>query len=257
MVVRSPETTVEGVAVTGTIEILADHVTVRDASVTTSGRAGHAIWIAPGVRDVVLDRVTLAGADATRRSVQYAVQNAGSASNRGVSLRMSHCTTCWAGPGTLQDSYAISDAVQHGAHYEPVYYGGGGGPLNVVHDTLFNPHDQTADVFASVDFGDQTALTVSDSLLAGGGYLIYGGTSGGHGVVRGPVRILNNRFARCATWSRKDPRGGGYHCVGGADAQGYWPRGGHYGTAASFNAKVTTWSGNEWDSTGGLVRFPR
>lgn len=99
------------------------------------------------------------------------------------------------------------------------YYGGGAGALVVDHDTLLNPHDQTAAVFASVDFGNQTTLTVTGSILAGGDYVIYGGGSGSGGKVVGPVTITNNRFSRV-----------------------YEPNGGYYGAAAYLNESVTTWS---------------
>ncbi len=70
-------------------------------------------------------------------------------------------------------------------HYEDIYYGGGAGPLIVNHNTMLNPQGQTAIVFASVDFGDQTTLTITNNLMAGGGYMIYGGASGSGGKVVG------------------------------------------------------------------------
>ncbi len=256
MVIGTAGTVVSGVAVTGSIEIRASHVTVKDSNVSSYGATGHDIYIAPGVGDVLIEDSTLHGADATARAIQYAVQNSGASSNEGVGLSMYNCTTCWAGPGTLKDSYAISNATVTGAHYEPLYYGGGGGPLTVEHDTLLNPHDQTADVFASVDFGDQTALTITANLMAGGGYMIYGGASGGHGTVLGPVAVTDNRFARCRTAVIPDHAGGGYHCRDGADTHGYWPNGGHYGVAGSFDERATIWSDNTWDGTGVPVPFP-
>ena len=36
-------------------------------------------------------------------------------------------------------------------HYEGIYYGGGAGPLVVEHDTIIDPHDQTAAIFVSHD----------------------------------------------------------------------------------------------------------
>jgi len=256
MVVDTPGTVVADVAVTGSIEITAGDVTVRDTSVTSSGATGHDIWIAPGVRDVLIEDSTLRGASATTGAVQYAVQNSGSSSNTGRRLAMYFCTTCWAGAGSLKDSYVMANAVASGAHYEPVYYGGGGGALSVDHDTLLNPHGQTADVFASVDFGNQTALTITNNLMAGGGYMIYGGASGGHGEVVGPVVVSGNRFARCVTPATHDRSSGGYRCRDSVDSYGYWPKGGYYGVAAWFRAGATTWSNNHWDASGAPVPFP-
>jgi hypothetical protein len=255
LVVRTPGDVVQGVAVRGTIEIVASHVTVKDSSVTTPGSLPHDIWIAPSAHDVLIERTSLTAANATA-GVEYAVQNAGGATNRGVGLSMSGCTTCWAGAGTLSDSYAIADATVAGGHYEAVYYGGGDGPLTVEHDTLLNPHDQASVVMATTDFGDLPRVEITDSLLAGGAFTLYGGATGGHGRVRGPVTITGNRFAACRT-AAEPQAGGGHRCVGGADSHGYWPRGGLYGVATALSTSVTTWSGNVWDSTGQPLGLPR
>jgi hypothetical protein len=158
---------------------------------------------------------------------------------------MYYCTECWSGGGTLQGSYANSNGVISGSHYEDIYYGGGGGPLVVNHDTLLNAQSQTASVFLKTDFGDIDQASITDNLIAGGGYMIYGGTGGTGGSVVGPETITGNRFARCSSSSKFD--GSGYTCSGGADSHGYYPRGGYYGVAGDFNQSVTTWSGNYWD----------
>ena len=116
-----------------------------------------------------------------------------------------------------------------GEHYEDIYYGGGEGSLIVNHDTMLNPQGQTATVFASNDFGDQTTLTITNNLLAGGGYTLYGGascTTSECGAVKGPVTVTGNRFSST-----------------------YYPESGYYGIGAYFNNAVTTWSGNFWDDT--------
>jgi hypothetical protein len=233
--------------VNGSIEINANNVTIKNTRVTTAALTGHNIWIAPGVSGVLIEDSTLRGVDSTSLgAVQYSVQNSGSSTNKGMRLNMSSCTTCWAGPGTLQDSYAITDAVISGSHYEPIYYGGGAGPLVVNHDTLKNPNGQTAEVFGGNDYGIETGLTITNNLLAGGGYMIYGGAIGSQGASTTDVTITGNRFARCLTSTILDS-GGGYLCSGGSDSNGYWPHGGYFGVAAYVNTAVTTWSGNYWD----------
>jgi hypothetical protein len=225
--VTTPGTVIAGLDVRGSIEIDANDVTIRDTRVTTAAATGHNILIAAGVSGTVIEDTTLRGVDAGAHAVQYSVQNTGTDDTRGLRLNMSHCTTCWAGPGTLEDSYGITDAVIAGSHYEPVYYGGRAGPLVIDHDTLLNPHDQTADVFAGNDYGDQTGLRITNNLLAGGGYMIYGGAYGQNGASTRDVTITGNRFSRI-----------------------YWPNGGHYGVIAYVNWSVTSWARNYWDSTG-------
>ena len=192
--VSTPGKVISGLAVTGSVEITASHVTIKDTKVTNSG-PGHAIWIGPGAGDVVIEDSTVRGADAGAGAIQYGIQNAGDTSNRGVRLDLHYCAECWAGPGTLRDSYAVTNGKIAGAHYEAIYYGGGGGYLIVGHDTLFNPEDQTSDVFTNTDFGDVDTVTITNNLMAGGGYMIYGGAGGSAGTVRGPVTVTGNRFA--------------------------------------------------------------
>lgn len=229
----------------GSVRINASNVTIKDFVVTNSGDTSNAILISSGVTNVTIEDSTLSGA-ATNNAIQYAVQNASDGSVTGLRLDMVNCTECWSGSGTLQGSYANANGVIAGSHYEDIYYGGGGGVLVVAHDTLYNPQSQTAAIFAKGDFGDIGTVSITNNLLAGGGYTIYGGLSG-TGNVTGPVTVTGNRFARCLGSSIYD--GYGYTCRGGADLHGYYPHSGYYGVAADFNKAVTTWSGNVWDDS--------
>jgi hypothetical protein len=226
---------ISGVDVEGSIQINADDVTIADSRVTSSGQTGHNIVIAPGVSGTVIRDSTLRGHDPKANPVQYSVINEGTVRTVGIRLQMYNCTTCWAGPGTLENSYAITNAVIPGAHYEPVYYGGHAGPLVVRHNTLLNPHEQTADVFAGNDYGDQTGLTIVGNLMAGGDYMIYGGAGNNrYGAATRDVTITDNRFSNV-----------------------YWRHGGQYGVQTSVNPAVTTWSSNYWDSSGRPEPAPR
>jgi hypothetical protein len=139
---------------------------------------------------------------------------------------MYNCGECFHGAGTLTNSYVTADAEIDKDHYEGIYYGGGAGPLVVEHDTIIDPHEQTAAIFVSHDFGDVTTLTITNNILEGGDYVIYGGGSGSAGSVVGPVTVTGNRF------STKN-----------------YPKGAEYGPAQYFDDAVTHWSGNIWDDT--------
>jgi hypothetical protein len=255
--VSTPGKVISGLDIVGSVEITASDVTIRDSEVTNPGGMGHVIWIGPQARGVLVEDSTIRGANAETGAVQYGIQNAGATSNRGLRLNIHYCAECWAGPGALRDSYVVTNGKIAGAHYEPIYYGGGGGGgyLIVEHDTLFNPEDQTADVFTNTDFGNVDTVTVTNNLMAGGGYMIYGGAGGSAGTVQGPMTVTGNRFARCQTAPVFD-RGGGHYCRRGPDSHGYWPEGGHYGISGDFNDAVTTWTGNYWDDDGAPVANP-
>jgi hypothetical protein len=219
-------TTVKDLDVTGEILVEANNTTLEDDEVLANAGSGNrGIYIAPGVTGTVIDHVTCHGEGS---GTQYCVFNKDSSTMIEHSY-LYDCGECLNGPGTIAESFFDVTAVISGEHYEDIYYGGGEGPLIVEHDTLLNPQGQTATVFASTDFGDQTTVTISDNLLAGGGYTLYGGTScttGECGAVKGPFTVTGNRFS-----------------------DKYYPESGYYGVGAYFDAAVTTWSGNFWDST--------
>jgi hypothetical protein len=218
-------TTVKDLAVTGEIDIEANNTIVEDDEVTASAGSGNrGIYIAPGVTGTVIDHVTCHGAG---KGTQYCIFNKDSSTKIEYSY-LYNCGECLNGPGEITNSFFDVTAVISGEHYEDIYYGGGEGPLIVNHDTMLNPQGQTATVFASTDFGDQTTLTITNNLLAGGGYTLYGGTScttGGCGSVVGPVTVTGNRFS-----------------------SKYYPDSGYYGVASYFDNALTTWSGNIWDA---------
>jgi hypothetical protein len=228
-------TTVAGMNITGGVTVGASNVTLTHDCVHTDGKGApgsRAVSIEAGATGTQIDYSDISGANAGSQSVEEAISN----NYLDAGLRVDHdyihnCGECIHGVVTLTNSYVTADAtIKAGQadedHYEDVYYGGGGGPLIVEHDTLLNSHGQTAAVFASVDFGDQTLIRISDDLLAGGDYVLYGGASGQGGEVRGRVIVRDNRFSRV-----------------------YYKEGGLYGVGAYFNAAVTAWSGNVWDET--------
>lgn len=231
--VNTAGSTIKDLAVTGTIYVEANNVTIEDSEVIVNGSqscsgscGGKGIWIKPGVSGTKINHVTCRGGAASGTNVtQYCVQS-NDAVTRVEDSRMYNCTECYTGPGEVVGSFLEDNGTISGEHYEDVYYGGGAGALIIEHDTMLNPHNQTAAVFASVDFGNQTTLRIENSLLAGGDYVIYGGGSGSGGTVVGPVSVKNDRF------SRK-----------------FFPNGGSYGIDTYMNKSVTEWSGNYWDET--------
>jgi hypothetical protein len=232
--VTTPGTTIKDVALEGSISVEANNTTIEDTDVTVNGTqtcgescGGRGIWIKPGVTGTLIQNVACHGGALSGVNVtQYCIMSNDSATTI-KQLYAYNCTECLAGPMNLSNSFINeSDATIPQEHYEDIYYGGGGGPLIVNHNTMLNQQGQTAVVFASVDFGNQTTLTITNNLMAGGGYMIYGGGSGSGGKVVGPVTITGNRFSR-----------------------EFYPNGGYYGVASYMNEAVTTWSGNMWDET--------
>jgi hypothetical protein len=262
----SPGQTIKGRNVTGTITVDASNVTIDNVCVTADGNAqlgSAAITIASG-RDALIERSTIAGANASNQSVEIAVANPS-----GAAATLSHdylynCGECvhdnsW----TVTDSYIIANGMQGtDDHYEDVYCSDGTVSLN--HDTLLNPESQVATVFCDTGGGGggpcDNHVSVTNSLLGGGGYTLY--TCGNASSVgSSTMNISGNRFTRCTTGPITfNSSSGGYACGGatdvtigsGGDSHGFWPRGGYFGVSSMTYcppADAQTWSSNVWDDS--------
>lgn len=99
-----------------------------------------------------------------------------------------------------------------------------GNNITIRHCTIKNQHGETSCVFMDGEF-DPEDITVTQCLLAGAGYTIYGPDGfGGHGGRR--IEVSNNKFSTQ-----------------------YWPTGGLYGPVAYWGdgAGTNTWVGNQWN----------
>jgi hypothetical protein len=232
-------TVIADMKVSGYILVDAPNVTIKDTEVTQTTADGGQdsddggepwdVYIGPSASGTIVEDSTLHGADAAANAVLYGIFNSAGSSVKALRDQFYYCAHCYSGPGTLKDSYAIANGSFQFAHIEATYYGGGQGFLTIDHDTLLAPNDQDADgsfhpttaaVYAYSDFGVVSDLTITNSLLAGGGYTIYGG-----GPTAVNVQVTNNRFSRL-----------------------YFDLGGIWGVGDYLPADIT-WTGNVWDDT--------
>jgi len=122
---------------------------------------------------------------------------------------------------------------------------------------MFNPSDQTSDIFMDSNNGSGRIacvdkLTVEKSLLAGGGTSIeMCGKEDTKGT--SSFTFVDNRIPRCLATPIVKNSGGEEDCSGpdfeGGDAHGYMPHGGAEGVAAFSDVGTVTWSGNYWDNS--------
>jgi hypothetical protein len=180
--------------------------------------------------------------------------------------RIEDCGECVSGFGELSKSYVISNEYvgeeSHGLHREDWYLNDE--TASVRESTMFNPSDQTSDIFMDSNDGAggiecDDRLTVEGSLLAGGGTSIEmcgkedtAGTSS--------LTFTNNRVPRCLTKPIVKNSGGEEDCSGpyfeGGDEYGYMPHGGADGVAAFEDVGSVTWSGNYWDDDLAVLAKP-
>jgi hypothetical protein len=266
-----PSQTVSNLNVMGRLIISAPNVTVSNVCVTYNGGGQlntSALYIDGGAANTVLQHVTVSGANASTQSTEQAITNAGDGSATATAVYAYNCGECvWGGPWTVNDSYVISNGMQGtDDHLEDLYYSDES--ISMDHDTLLNPASQNSVTFGDAQFGQggpcDNHITITNSLLAGGGFVIY--TCGNaSGVGSSTMNISDDRFARCTTPPfRYDSASGGTACqnssgssIGsGADTHGYWPKSGYFGTLLYSYCPPTsgqTWSGNVYDDNGAPV----
>ena len=133
--------------------------------------------------------------------------------------------------GTVENNYVHNMGYYTGDHVNGIVSDAGQAALTITHNTVFNPLGQTDCIALFEDFGPQFDVVISDNLLAGGGYTVYGGANPGRWIPSDIV-ITGNRFARI-----------------------YDPLGGYYGPYAAVDTGVSgdVWSGNVWDNTLQLI----
>jgi hypothetical protein len=231
--------------VTGAVIVDGSGVTVEDSVIhpTGGGSGSTAIVLEDGADDFTLIRSEVTGNGSKTNAPESNVWNHyGNSGFRVIDSYLHGAPDNIEGPVSIYGSYVIVDAEYPGAHSEDIYICGAN--ATVKNSTLLNESGETSLIFGDGICGKGNRVTVEDSLLAGGGYMLQPNSKG----VSAPVRIVDNRVGRCRTKTHQDS-GGGYVCNGGTDEHGFWPRGGHYGIATELGQNAEWW-GNVWDDTG-------
>jgi hypothetical protein len=259
--VTTPGAVIDGLDVSGGINVQANNVTIKNTRVncTTCAPGDSAVLIGRGFSGLAIQNSEVSGGS---------IDDFGSGDSSTTTLDhvyVHDCGECVHYMNTITDSYIVSCyCVVAGAHYEPVFTDKDF--MNVQHSVLLNPHIQTAALMAGKSSGPCSIhLSVTNSLLAGGGFVIYpcaNTSSAGTSV----VTFTGNRFARCT--ETPTTQNGANICTGfpfvdhgsdsfmaqnGTDGQGYFPSGGQFGFSAYIYCGQTTWTGNIWDDNGAAV----
>ena len=266
--------TLEGLDISGQVVVAASGVKLKHDCIEVDGSEeaeSAAIVLNSGASNFTISNSTIRGKNTTTESIEEALRN--NYSNAGATAsgdRIENCSECLHQPWTLDDSYVDADGEQHAdesgrAHAEDWWFDSG--TINANDDTLLNPSKQTAVIFAESGGGTcENHETVTNSLLAGGGYTFYLCTHS-TGAGTSSIDIKNNRFARILCAKRKienyEGRGGfgcspeGSYFSYGEGSGGYFPRGGFFGLVYEGEGiynKGAGWESNYWDND--LQRAP-
>ena len=243
--------------VTGTITVNHNNVTISNTRITGTGTGcgptstcGNSLILNACNCTLTISHVELTAGSPT--TIEHGIRNQG-----GGLINVDHVyqhgnvdALCWCAHANISDSYSIIHLAIEEDHLENLYTDDD--TLTANHNTFLNTEPQTANIFANTGNGGggpcSNHLTITNNLLAGGGYSIYAcGNASSDGTAT--INITGNRFARCDGGSEVAGPGGTWLCAGGADSAGYFPRSGSFGRLSSDTA-TTVWSGNIWDDDG-------
>jgi len=234
VVVTADGTVLSGLAITGTLQVNADHVTVTNVKVTTGGNFGISLTHTTGV---TIQNCTVSGQNSTAGRVSYAIDDVYGDST-GMTIKASNIsnfrTAIQMSTGLADGNYIHDPGFIAGDHTNGFYVGGGTQPLTISNNTIFDNLGQTDAINLDANTPGPSApvanKTIKNNLLAGGSYTIYAGAASGSPTSN--IVITGNRFA-----------------------QNYFAKSGQYGPVAYFDPKGTgnTWTGNVWDTTAQAV----
>ena len=255
--VSADNAVIDGLDVSGTIRVRANNVTIKNTRVTGVG-AGCGPTTTCGNFVIINDcacNLTISHVEITANSpttIEHGIRNPS-----GGTINVDHVyqhgnvdALCFCGNATVSDTYSFIHLAISQDHLENLYTDDS--TVTVRHNTLLNTAPQTANIFANTGNGGGGAcrnrLTITDNLLAGGGFSIYpcgNATSQGTST----ANITGNRFARCGGGQGVQGGGGTWLCPGGSDSAGYYPRSGSFGRLAAAYPN-TVWANNIWDDNG-------
>jgi PKD repeat protein len=235
-----------GVDLTGKLTITADNVTVQNSRLyrAASGNGTTVIQLENGADNFTIKDSEVYGGTGPNDAIESVVWNL--SNNPGATAIRTYfhgCSECWHGSGIFRDAYIAVDAGYQGSHDENIYVCDG--VVDVGHSTLINFNDQTSTVFGDTYCGGSNDITITDSLLAGGGQML---TMQAHSTSKvGTTNITGNHFARClgAPYTANN---GNWYCRGGSDEHGLFPYGGSYMIATEYyTGSGQIWLNNVWD----------
>jgi hypothetical protein len=218
----------ENAVVTGSVTIAAKGVIVRNVRILEAGDSW-AIDLRHAQNATISNCEIVPGADRLMVGIKDIYGDSQGTVVQGCEI-VRTTTGIQIGQGLIQDNYVHDMAYQSGDHLNGTTSNGSTSPLTIRHNTIFNQEEQTDAVSLFQDFGLEANRTITDNLLAGGGYTIYGG-EGEKGTTSNIV-ITDNRIARL-----------------------FFPRGGYYGPVAHFDRSGSgnVWSGNVWDDSSAAI----
>ena len=229
--------TLSGLNIPYGVVISANNVTLNDDNIAAGGPNSIAVSLR-NTAGATIENTTIAGLDTGANRVMTGIKDVFSNST-GLVVNHDNISMFETGvqveSGLIENNYIHNPGYTTGDHTNGVMSNGGSVPLTITHNTIFNSLGQTDCVGLFEDFSAQANRTVTNNLLAGGGYSIYGGNTK---AANGPTSNIV--------------------ITGNVIATNYYSTGGAFGPVVYYNSSGTgnVFSGNTWDTTGVAIPAP-
>ncbi|MBL7501232.1 right-handed parallel beta-helix repeat-containing protein [Frankia sp. CNm7] len=219
MTITKPGTVVDGMDVYGCITVAADNVVIRNTRILCKDWYGvRAFADGRESRNLLIEDVEIScGGNGEFMAVAFSNYTARrlNVHDCGDGLRAADNVT-------IEDSYIHDLVAGPDVHNDGIQSDGGSNVL-IRHNRIEVRFSQTSPILMSTNTAPISDVVVEGNYLAGGGYCLYAGTTGGGPVTN--MRVVNNRFS-----------------------QKFFPKCGYWGPATGAGPD-TVWSGNVWDET--------
>jgi hypothetical protein len=217
------------------LDVLASDVTIDEVKIMTDG--GHFGISLRNTANVTIEHSTVIGQNPTTGRVDSAIKDVHGGST-GTVIKdndiFNYRTAIVLSAGLIESNYIHNAGYLPGDHTNGVYNDGGDTALTVEHNTIFVNRNQTdAITLDAAAPGEHIAnKTITDNLLAGGSYVIYGGASLGN--TTSDIVVRDNIFG-----------------------QQFYAHSGNYGPVAYFDptGAGNTWTGNAF-ADGRIIPAP-
>jgi hypothetical protein len=193
VVVTVPGTVIEGLDITGTLDIRADDVIVRRTRIRTSGDDWTVVGIEGGLTGIVIEDCEIDGLGTA------GWQDGGTTGIQGEGVTVRRCDIHSVGDGmkagsntVFEDNWVHDLAAAGEPHYDGFQLDGGAQNVVVRHNTISMP-DQTGAVNVGNTFGPISGVVIDGNFLSGGTYTVYVDGKFSTEPITG-VSVTNNRF---------------------------------------------------------------
>ena len=228
-----------GLRLSGTVNVSASNVTLKDLSITVGGdsSAGDSYGVTlDHTANVTIEDSNIQGTNTTTGRMGEGIKDVYTDSTGTQVLNNNIQKTDTAiqlYQGVIKGNYIHNLGLIDGDHVNGITTNGDTKPLDIENNTILNKFGQTDAIGLFQDSGIVANVTINNNYLAGGGYTIYGG-DGSIGQSSN-IKVTNNQISTM-----------------------YFPNGGQWGPVAYFDDKGpgNTWTSNTWAGSGKTIPEP-